>query len=1393
MKRYFVTISIVVVLALSAFWAWLRYEIEPAINSGHSIRNRPNLVYGGLDEVTGTLQQEKRVDYAHLNPKGRFEGFQVVDKVVVSAQSAEKRVVVYYLLLNESDPGRLVLLEEHYNRADNEGVPTLSAQYAAVGDEIIFDADPLKISISDFEDYLELVNGFISRKSRLSHFVQVKMRSPSIEGYLEMMNELRKRFPNTIVSRDDLHFTSNEPSEFSSALHWHLDQVKAPDAWGFSTGSDEVVVAVIDTGCFIGHPDLVDNIFVNKGEIPENGIDDDNNGFVDDVNGWDFLDDDTNPDDETGHGTHVSGITGARGNNGIGTSGASWNVKVLPLKVGDNTGLSSSSIAEALRYVSKLKQDGVNVVATNNSYGSNAPNNVARSEIQKHEDIGVLFVAAAGNNGEDIDAQGNSQYPAGFPESNIISVANSTQGDDLSFGSNYGLSSVDIAAPGQEVYSTYNDGGYEFLTGTSMSSPLVAGALALLAAHEPNLTSSELRQRLFDTAEPIASLSGKTVSGGRLDLLAMLDPELVGHFVETPSHPAQLVLLPDIGFQLVIEVSALNDAIVSVEYLGDLEGVSIQEESSRLFSVRFAENGEYRFRFKSVKHGIARELDKVVVVGSTGDVTSGLIHSWDMEGTGAELVDNLGSENGLLVGASRIDAPLGRGVDFDGTSSYARFTSRPSSRVTLSAFVKSDDLLSSPHPRIVNMPDYYLYFSTRGISNVPDGNANTLKFYSNRTDDFGVWNSPPDTVFEGEWMHVLASYDSNELTNTPKLYINGTEQKVRVQRLPAGQQTFDGGESFLGDRMDGDRAWDGQMDEVRVYNRVIDRDEVSRLAARYALAFWDAYSIKDVSEEGLAPTVTLGLFDDSGESPNASFEWSLENESESISLGANGNSVIDLIATQDVNARVVLKASSPLATRYFGFDLTLDPPVIEPGVYTGSTLSGGVVWVEVEKSHSTGYVTLLEGDGGFVRIREPVTINAFGEFQTKASLGQIISGKIDGGLSGSVDDFGIQFSGERIIPSSVATGFSGIYSGGLLQKSGELLELRVFDNGEIFVWNNGSKIDLAQGTMTGSGGFNLVTRKGSTLIGSFDEANRSIRGTLSTENGVESYYLRDVSLDVENRYVNLSTRGFSGVGENVLIGGFVLSGTEPRTVLIRGLGPELENRGVANFIEDPFIKVFSGNDVIAENQDWGDATNLAELVEFSNVAKASELTADSKDAAVLVDLDPGLYTVFLDSNGSDGEGLFEIFDDPNEPYRGLYNVSTRGFVGGEASPLIAGFVVTGTEPKRVLIRTAGPALREQGVLEPLMDPWVEVYSNEGPIASNNDWTDGSPPFSAGTSIQGRARSLKEAFEMSGASPFELGSKDSALLIWLEPGLYTAITRGVEDSQGIALIEVYEVE
>jgi subtilisin family serine protease len=1399
MKRNRAVLAVVLVLGAMLALVYHGYHSQSPIFRNDDFGEPPSASKQGKrshDPISFEVEKDEVAlegDHADKRPAGRFADYVVIDRVEDAGSEGAPETTVFYLLEGASESVPFVLLEERFEWSESEEKPVLSQQIAAKGDEIMFDANPALVEALVLASRLEEIEATISWKSRLSDFVQIRLNKPSIGSYLRALDSLRQSFPESTVSQDHLHFQAAISSEYSPALLWHLDQVNAAEAWSIETGSEDRIVAIIDTGCSIEHPDLVDNIFVNPNEIPGNGVDDDSNGFVDDISGWDFVDDDANPNDVTGHGTHVSGIAGARGNNGIGGSGVGWGIKILPLKVGDAGGLSSSAIAESLRYVSMMWNAGVKVVATNNSYGSAAPNDIARSEIQTHENLGIVFVAAAGNSGEDIDAPGNSQYPAGFPESNVISVASSTQGDELSSGTNFGAKSVDLAAPGQEIYSTSNNDDYEFLTGTSMSSPIVAGAVALLSSLEPDLNGAELKTRILETVTIIESMQGKTVTGGRLDLLAALDPELKDFRLRTPSHPGHLILLPDISIPVELTVETLEDADVSVEIAGSEEGIAVVETPEGGYVFQFSEEGSYRVPVSATKNGVVRETVKQFLVGAAGDVRDGLIHSWEMEGSGSSLIDSAGRSNGEFQGSSRVAAPLGKGVDFSGASSRVRFEAQATSVVTISAFVRSDDLLSSPHPRIVNMPDYYLYFSTRGTPSPPDGNANTLKFYSNRDVEFGVWNSLPDTVVESEWLHVLATYDSTEIANTPRLFINGQEQIVRVQRLPIGNQTLDGGESFLGDRDTGDRAWDGQMDEVRVYDRVLDSREVSSLSARYAAAYWNQFSIFQRVEKGSEDQVTLELKSVSGDIPTGEFEWSLVEEIGGLELRETGTHALEITASEKVNTQIRLKVDGVMGSRYYLHDLLLDPPEISPGIYTGTTDSGGTVWIEVDDDERTGYITILDTVSRFSRSREPIVINAFGEFSASSELDQLISGEIDGGISGRVSGLNIEFAGEPKEEPASLTSFQGFYEGGLVGKSGESVELRVLQDGSVFVWLNGSELDLAKGALDGEGVFDLESQSGVILRGSVVGDSRLVSGSVTRSLETVSMHLKNENRVSDNRYVNLSTRGLASSGDKTLIGGFVLAGEGPRKVLIRGLGPDLSARGVSSFVVDPVIKVFRGTEIIAENDDWETNSNLDSLIEFSERVGASALARGSQDAAYLGTLQPGLYTVFLESENVEGEGLFEVFDSAAEPERSLFNVSTRGFVDGREIPLIAGFVVLGSEPKKVLIRAVGPGLAALGVNQPLEDPAIVVYEGDESIASNDNWSDASAPFVEGQSVQGPARFLMSAFDRSGAFPLELGSRDASLLIWLEPGLHTAVVNGEGGSSGVALVEVYEVD
>lgn len=303
--------------------------------------------------------------------------------------------------------------------------------------------------------------------------------------------------------------------------------INAVSAWDITTGSRSVVVAVIDSGIDLTHPDLAANLWVNPGEVAGNGLDDDHNGFVDDIHGWDFVDNDAVPQDGYGHGTHVAGIIGAVGNNGIGVTGVSWQVSLMALRVQNDSGAgSTSAVLAALQYATMMRRDhGINIVVTNNSWESPAGFSlVVQDVIRAQGEAGITFVAAAGNHGTDNDAL--PRYPSNYDLANVISVASLTPTGILSGTSDFGATTVDIAAPGTLIQSTWLRGGYAMLSGTSMATPHVSGVVALLAAAKPGITVGEIRSAILGSVTPVATLTGTIATGGRLDARRALEVAL---------------------------------------------------------------------------------------------------------------------------------------------------------------------------------------------------------------------------------------------------------------------------------------------------------------------------------------------------------------------------------------------------------------------------------------------------------------------------------------------------------------------------------------------------------------------------------------------------------------------------------------------------------------------------------------------------------------------------------------------------------------------------------------------------------------------------------------------------------------------------------------------------
>ncbi len=331
---------------------------------------------------------------------------------------------------------------------------------------------------------------------------------------------------------DSAHqFTSAVPNDPMFPQLWGLNNtgqsggqphadINATDAWNISTGSRNVVVAVLDTGVDYTDSDLAPNIWTNPLDMAANGWNGD--GFAGDVHGYDFYDNNGNPMDTNGHGTHVAGIIGADGDNGLGVTGVDWSVSIMALKFLGPSGAGYTSDAiRAINYATMMRSRyGVNVRVINASWGGTIASAALENAIQAAGNAGILFVAAAGNSSQTSDV--DPQYPAAYQLPNMLSVAATDSNDNLAWFSNYGPNSVNLAAPGVGIVSTVPGNRYASLSGTSMATPYVSGVAALAWSVDPDATVAQVRNAILEGVDPLASLQGKVTSGGRLDAFKTL-------------------------------------------------------------------------------------------------------------------------------------------------------------------------------------------------------------------------------------------------------------------------------------------------------------------------------------------------------------------------------------------------------------------------------------------------------------------------------------------------------------------------------------------------------------------------------------------------------------------------------------------------------------------------------------------------------------------------------------------------------------------------------------------------------------------------------------------------------------------------------------------------------
>ena len=704
----------------------------------------------------------------------------------------------------------------------------------------------------------------------------------NLDTVAEALARLESEAPTLTATPDFLHFTQTIPNDYDKGQLWGLEKIGAPVAWTAGTGSASLVAATIDSGIDGQHPDLQANLWQNPGEL-SNGLDDDANGLVDDIHGWDFAANDNNPADEQGHGTHVAGIIGARGNNGTGVTGVNWQVKLLALRCG-NENLTTSAVIQALDYLSDLKADGVPIIAVNNSYGSTSSISSQRDSIVRARQQGILFVAAAGNDSRNVDGPLRT-YPVCYGVDNIVGVAATNLADGLADYSNWGESSVLLAAPGSAILSTIPGGGYGNKEGTSMAAPFVTGAVLLLKAAEPALDFTGLRARLLTKVAPLPALAGRVISEGRLDLQRLITPlaavprvrweapvaTVVA--VEEPGWPVELVAH---GYQEVAGDEAGLLPIVWEKTFGP--GVVTFQPSVTPGKVvaEFSQNGIYQVRASTSLGMFSAQVAKTVTVGTVTVDSTGLLARWTFEEKDGPALDSSGQGRTATLedGATRDAGPFEKAaLRFNGAMAAASFNAPAPTKVTLAGWINLEGSGNSVFPRLLHFPAYYLFPGCDTLGSA-DGNRGTVKLLSNWTENDGVYHTAPDLLTYRHWHHLAATYDSTVgEPHLPALYLDGRLLPVAAQAGAAGARDLLPGTGYLGNNAERTRAMDGRIADVRIYGRELHEAEVALLVAEPAVASMAAWELVVVT--GSAQAAVLQLRKPDGRVPGSgqTVEW----------------------------------------------------------------------------------------------------------------------------------------------------------------------------------------------------------------------------------------------------------------------------------------------------------------------------------------------------------------------------------------------------------------------------------------------------------------------------------------------------------------------------------------
>ncbi len=1321
---------------------------------------------------------------------------------------------------------------------------------------------------------------------------------------LQVIKQLRATGLYEIVEADRVVHGLAAPNDPSFGQQWSLSNagqnggtpgadIGAIAGWSIQSGAPNVIVAILDSGMRLTHSDLAANLWTNPSPSSTyspadlHGI----NASVTPATG--------NPNDDNGHGSHVSGIIGAVGNNSIGISGVAQQVQLMPLKFLDSTG--SGSLSAELACFNYAIAHGASII--NGSFGSNGYSPSEFAGVQALQAAGIIFVVAAGNDG--LAVEPDAAYPAGYLLDNIVSVGATTHSDTLASYSNFSAGLVDLGAPGGDatstggIYSTYNrnDTDYAVLRGTSMAAPHVAGALALLKAKFPGDTYRQLINRLLRSVTPLSSLSGLVQSGGRLNLAQALSSTvntpindnfanrafLAGSFVQVRSSNVGASVesgepaisgatggaslwwtwtAPASGPFKINTAGSSYDTLLAVytgSALNALQSVAANDDVSAsdhtsAISLNATAGTTYQIAVQG-KAGVAGPTFLTIAPIPPNDNFAAA------QALSGSSVTATGSTLGASLETGESD-PTGKS---GGHSVWYQWTAPAAGHYNLAAYSTAIDTISAIYTgsslsnlALVGANDDSISYNTDSlvsfnatagqkyfiqIDNVdPSGSGFTVSINDS------LWQYPSGTssttspAVGSDGTVYFASQDQYVYAiraNGTELWERATGNSVDIASPAIGSDGTvyvgsDDGFLYALNGSTGIRKWRFAADtgisstpaigaDGTIYLRDDNGIHALTPGASSATEKWKffigsggTYGSPSVGTDG---TIYVGAAAGSfyAFNPDGTQKWKFTANGDVYTTPAIGGDGTIYFGTY--GSAGTLYALNPDSSKKWtwavpgGGSITSSPAIGPDGtVYFGAydhklhaISSGGVEkwsYTAGDEIHGSSPAVASDGTVYFGDLDGKVyAVNADGSLKrTYASADEVHSSPIvaNGVLYFSSDDaklYAFNATGNPAASAWPVFHQNALHTG-LAVASGTLTTINTQPQSQNVTPGSGFTLTVAAtgpGTLSYqwykdgiaiAGATGATYRVASAAVG--DAATYTVVITSSSGTVTSSGAVITVGTNTASRLVNISARAQVGTGGNVLIVGFIISGSGSKQVLLRGVGPTLGTSpfNVPGVLATPTLNLFDANSnpLPYSNTGWGGGATLSTA--FTN-AGAFALSSSSADDALLVSLPASKYTAQISGvNSTTGVALAEIYDTDagNSPTR-LANISARAQVGTDGNVLIAGFIISGTTPKQVLIRATGPALAALGVPGTLSDPRLDVYNAANVVVQSNDnWGD-----------NGGAAALSAAFNQVGAFPLpDTTSKDAALLITLAPGAYTAKVSGVNNTTGVALIELYEM-